>query len=65
LEEGKPGRLRVYYNQTLENGEVKELFEECNTVFICHRTGSVHRRIAFRQGGNKIKSEKWKNTNKI
>jgi pyruvate/2-oxoglutarate dehydrogenase complex dihydrolipoamide dehydrogenase (E3) component len=32
LEEGKPGKLRLHYQQTLESGEVKESYEDCNTV---------------------------------
>ena len=32
LEEGKPGKLRLHYRQTLESGEVKESYEDCNTV---------------------------------
>lgn len=32
LEEGKPGKLRVHYRQTLESGDVKESYEDCNTV---------------------------------
>lgn len=32
LEEGRPGKLRLHYRQTLENGETKELFEDCNTI---------------------------------
>jgi thioredoxin reductase (NADPH) len=32
LEEGKPGELRLHYQQTLESGETKELYEDCNTV---------------------------------
>ncbi len=32
LEEGKPGKLRIHYQQTLESGEIKESYEDCNTV---------------------------------
>ncbi|CAM4840682.1 unnamed protein product, partial [Rotaria magnacalcarata] len=32
LEEGKPGKLRLYYRQTLESGDIKETYEDCNTV---------------------------------
>lgn len=32
LEEGQPGKLRVHYRQTLETGETKESYEDCNTV---------------------------------
>jgi thioredoxin reductase (NADPH) len=32
LEEGKPGKLRLHYQQTLESGEIKEFYEDCNTV---------------------------------
>ncbi|UJR16572.1 hypothetical protein I4U23_003473 [Adineta vaga] len=32
LEEGKPGKLRLHYRQTLESGEVEESYEDCNTV---------------------------------
>jgi thioredoxin reductase (NADPH) len=32
LEEGKPGKLRLHYKQTLESGEIKESYEDCNTV---------------------------------
>lgn len=32
LEEGKPGKLRLHYQQTLPSGEVKHSYEDCNTV---------------------------------
>jgi pyruvate/2-oxoglutarate dehydrogenase complex dihydrolipoamide dehydrogenase (E3) component len=32
LEEGKPGKLRLHYKETLESGEIKESYEDCNTV---------------------------------
>jgi glutaredoxin len=32
LEEGKPGKLRLHYQQTLPSGEIKESYEDCNTV---------------------------------
>lgn len=32
LEEGKPGKLRLHYQQTLESGEIQELYEDCNTI---------------------------------
>ncbi|CAF0921456.1 unnamed protein product [Adineta steineri] len=32
LEEGKPGKLRLHYRQTLESGEIEESYEDCNTV---------------------------------
>lgn len=43
LEEGKPGKLRVYYEQTLESGEIKQLYEDCNTVlFAIGREACTH-----------------------
>ena len=32
LEEGKPGKLRVHYKQTLPSGEIQDSYEDCNTV---------------------------------
>ena len=32
LEEGKPGKLRLHYQQTSPSGEVKYSYEDCNTV---------------------------------
>jgi thioredoxin reductase (NADPH) len=32
LEEGKPGKLRLHYQQTLPSGEIKNSYEDCNTV---------------------------------
>ena len=32
LEEGKPGKLRLHYRETLESGEINESYEDCNTV---------------------------------
>ncbi len=32
LEEGKPGKLRLHYQQTLSSGEIYESYEDCNTV---------------------------------
>ncbi|CAF1593542.1 unnamed protein product [Rotaria sp. Silwood1] len=32
LEEGKPGKLRLHYRQTLESGEIYRYYEDCNTV---------------------------------
>ena len=32
LEEGKPGKLRLHYQETFPSGEVNESYEDCNTV---------------------------------
>ncbi|CAF1267928.1 unnamed protein product [Rotaria sordida] len=43
LEEGKPGKLRLHYRQTLESGEIYESYEDCNTVlFAIGREACTH-----------------------
>lgn len=56
LEEGKPGKLRLHYRQTLENGETKELFEDCNTILFAIGREACTKDLNLQQIGLELSS---------
>lgn len=51
LEEGRPGKLRLHFRQTLESGETKDAFEDCNTVLFAIGREACNQQLNLQQIG--------------
>ncbi|CAF1500775.1 unnamed protein product, partial [Didymodactylos carnosus] len=60
LEEGKPGRLRVYYQRETEDGKKEELYEDCNTVLFAIGREAITQELNLGAVGVKINQKNQK-----
>ena len=51
LEEGRPGKLRLHYRQTLASGETKEAFEDCQTILFAIGREACSQQLKLEQIG--------------